>query len=237
MSNFTESVVEDAALAWLQSLGYAILHGRDIAVGEPAAERTDPNCRDVLLEGRLRQALARLNPDLPHEALEDAYRKLTRADAPSLLERNRALHRLLVDGVTVEYHRQDGSIAGAQAKVIDFEKPENNDWLAVNQFTVSEGQHTRRPDVVVFVNGLPLAVIELKNPTDENATLQSAWHQLQTYQAQIPALFATNAALILSDGTQARIGAVGAGQEWFKPWRTTIGHEDAPPTLAVAPTA
>ena len=136
----------------------------------------------------------RLNPDLPAEALDDAFRKLTRADAPSLVERNRAVHRMLVDGVTVEYRRPDGSIAGAQARVIDFDEPDNNDWLAVNQFTVVEGQHTRRPDVVLFVNGLPLAVIELKNPADENATIWTAFHQLQTYQAQIPALFASNAA-------------------------------------------
>ena len=130
-----------------------MLHGPDIAAGEPGAERSDPNYRDAILERRLRQALARLNPDLPAEALEDAYRKLMRVDAPSLVERNRALHRMLVDGVTVEYRRKDGSIAGAQARVIDFDTPDNNDWLAVNQFTVSEGQHTRRPDVVLFVNG------------------------------------------------------------------------------------
>ena len=226
-----ESVVEDATLAWLESLGYAIFHGPDIAVGLPGAERTDPNYRDVIFENRLHQALTRLNPDLPPEVLKDAFRKLTRADAPSLLERNRALHRMLVDGVTVEYRRKDGSIAGAQAKVIDFERPENNDWVAVNQFTVSEGQHTRRPDVVVFVNGLPLAVIELKNPADENATIKSAWQQLQTYQAQIPVLFGANVVLIISDGAQARIGALSAGQEWFKPWRTITGHEDAPPAL------
>ncbi len=231
MSSFTESVVEDAALAWLEGLGYAVLHGPDIAVGEPAAERTDPNFRDVILEGRLRQALRRLNPALPPEALEDAYRKLTRADAPSLPERNRAIHRLLVDGVTVEYRRKDGAIAGAQARVIDFDDPDNNDWLAVNQFTVSDGKHTRRPDVVLFVNGLPLAVIELKNPADENATVWSAFQQLQTYQAQIPSLFATNAALVVSDGVQARIGTLGAGQEWFKPWRTITGREDAPTKL------
>ena len=229
---FTESVVEEAALAWLQSLGYAILHGPDIAAGLPATERTDPNYRDVILEGRLRQALTHLNPGLPAEALEDAYRKLTRTDAPSLLERNRAVHRMLVDGVTVEYRRADGSLAGAQAQVIDFDRPDQNDWLAVNQFTVSEGQHTRRPDVVVFVNGLPLAVIELKNPADEAATIWTAWQQLQTYQAQIPALFATNAALIVSDGTQARIGALGAGKEWFKPWRTITGEKDAPASLS-----
>ena len=232
MTAFTESVVEEAALAWLEALGYAVLHGPEIAAGEPGAERSDPNYRDVMLDGRLRQALFRLNADLPPEALEDACRKLMRNDAPSLVERNRALHRMLVDGVTVEYRRKDGSIAGAQARLIDFDIPDNNDWLAVNQFTVSDGQHTRRPDVVLFVNGLPLAVIELKNPADENATVWSAFHQLQTYQAQIPALFATNAALIVSDGVQARIGSLGAGKEWFKPWRTIAGREDASAKLS-----
>jgi type I restriction enzyme R subunit len=228
LATFAESVVEDAALAWLEALGYTVLHGPHMALGDTDAERSDPNCRDVLLEGRLRRAMARLNPDLPPDAIEDAFRKLTRADAPSLIERNRAVHRMLVDGVTVEYRRMDGSIAGAQARVIDFDTPANNDWLAVNQFTVSEGQHTRRPDVVLFVNGLPLAVIELKNPADENATVWSAFQQLQTYQAQVPTLFATNAVLLASDGVQARIGSLGAGKEWFKPWRTITGREDAP---------
>ncbi|MEK6287887.1 MAG: type I restriction endonuclease subunit R [Acidobacteriota bacterium] len=232
MSNLNESTVEEAALAWLEGLGYAVLHGPEIAAGMVGAERNDPNYRDVVLEGRLRQALVRLNPDLPPEAIEDAFRKLTRTDAPSLVERNRAVHRMLVDGVTVEYRRADGSIAGAQARVLDFDEPDNNDWLAVNQFTVAEGQHTRRPDVVLFVNGLPLAVIELKNPADENATVWSAYHQLQTYQAQIPALFATNAALVVSDGVQARIGSLGAGKEWFKPWRTITGREDAAAKMA-----
>jgi type I restriction enzyme R subunit len=229
---FSESVVEDAALAWLVDLGYTILHGPEIAAGMPRAERTDPAYRDVVLERRVRQALVRLNPDLPPEALDDAFRKLTRADAPSLIERNRAVHRMLVDGITVEYRRSDGSIAGAQARGVDFDVPENNDWLAVNQFTVAEGQHTRRPDVVLFVNGLPLAVIELKNPADENATIWSAFAQLETYQAQIPALFTYNAALVVSDGVQARIGALGAGREWFKPWRTIGGREDAPASLS-----
>ncbi|MBI4027124.1 MAG: type I restriction endonuclease subunit R, partial [Verrucomicrobia bacterium] len=232
MAEFTESVVEQAALAWLEALGYSVLHGPDIAVGMLGAERSDPNYRDVVLEGRLRQALVCLNPDLPPEALEDAYRKLTRTDAPSLVERNRAMHRLLVDGVTVEYRDSAGNIRGTQARAIDFDQPDNNDWLAVNQFTVAEGQQTRRPDVVLFVNGLPLAVIELKNPADENATVWSAFHQFQTYQAQIPALFATNAVLVISDGMQTRIGSLGAGKEWFKPWRTITGHGDAPPVLS-----
>jgi type I restriction enzyme R subunit len=230
--SFTESVVEDAALAWFERLGYTVLHGPDLAVGEPAAERTDPGYRDVVMGRRLHQALVRLNPSLPPEALDDAFRKLMRTDAPSLIERNRAVHRMLVDGITVEYRRADGSIAGAQARVLDFDVPENNDWLAVNQFTVAEGQHTRRPDVVLFVNGLPLAVIELKNPADEKATIWSAFAQLETYQAQIPALFTYNAALVVSDGTQARIGALRAGREWFKPWRTIGGREGAPASLS-----
>jgi type I restriction enzyme R subunit len=232
VSPFAESVVEEAALAWLRGLGWTLLHGPEIAVGMPGAQRADPGYRDAILERHLRRALTRLNPGLPPEALDDAYRRLIRADAPSLIERNRAVHRMLVDGITVEHRRAEGSIAGAQARVIDFDTPENNDWLAVNQFTVSEGQRTRRPDVVLFVNGLPLAVIELKNPADENATIWSAFAQLETYEAQIPALFTYNAALVVSDGVQARIGALGAGREWFKPWRTIGGREDAPASLS-----
>jgi type I restriction enzyme R subunit len=227
LGQLSESVVEDAALAWLAGVGYAVLHGPEIAAGESGAERSDENYRDVVLEARLRHALARLNPDLPPEAIDDAYRKLLRNDASAIAERNRALHKMLVDGVPVEFRREDGSVGGAQAQVIDFEIPGNNDWLAVNQFTVAESQHVRRPDVVVFVNGLPLAVIELKNAADENATTSGAIQQLQTYQAQIPALFATNAVLVVSDGNEARIGAIGAGKEWFKPWRTVAGGEEA----------
>jgi type I restriction enzyme R subunit len=180
----------------------------------------------VVLEGRLRAALARLNPTLPAEALDDAYRKLLRHDALALIDRNRATHRHLVNGVPVEFRRPDGSIGGAQAEVVDFDTPANNDWVAVNQFTVVEGQHNRRPDVVLFLNGLPVAVIELKNTADENATIWTAHQQLQTYQSQIPALFAANAVLVISDGTSARIGALGAGREWFKPWRTIAGREE-----------
>ncbi|MGB8338160.1 MAG: type I restriction endonuclease subunit R [Burkholderiales bacterium] len=231
-TTFTESIVEDASLAWLEALGYSVLHGPEIATGMPAAERNDANYRDVILERRLRDALDRLNPNLPPEALEDAFRKLMHGDVLSLLERNRAVHLMLVNGVPVEYRREDGSIAGDQARLLDFDTPENNDWVAVNQFTVAEGQHNRRPDVVLFVNGLPLAVIELKNATDENATIWSAYHQLQTYQAQIPALFNANVALIISDGVQARIGSIGAGKEWFKPWKTITGRADAAANMA-----
>jgi type I restriction enzyme R subunit len=231
VSQFTESEVEEAALGWLEGLGYAILAGPAIAVGEPGAERRDPAYRDVVLERRLREAVDRLNPELPAEAVEDAVRKLVRADGTTLLQRNRAVHRLLVEGVPVEYARPDGTVAGAQARVLDFDRPEANDWLAVNQLTVAEGGQGRRPDVVVFVNGLPLAVVELKNPADEGATVWAAFQQLETYQAQVPGLFAYNAALVASDGVTARIGVVGAGREWFKPWRTIGGREDAAATL------
>jgi type I restriction enzyme R subunit len=224
-----EQHVEEAALAWLASSGFAVAHGPEIAVGQPGAERSDPTYRDVILEWRLREALVRLNPDLPQEALDDAFRKIVRADGPSLIERNRAVHRMLVNGITVEYHRPGEPIRGAQARVIDFDDPEANDWLAVNQFTVvgPQGQG-RRADIVIFLNGLPLGVIELKNPADEKATIGGALNQLQTYQSQIPALFDYNCALVVSDGTEARIGVLGAGKEWFKPWRTIDGRGDAP---------
>ena len=222
MSGFTESIVEQAALAWLESVGWRVRSGAGIAPGEPAAERDDYG--QVVLALRLRDALARLNPALPAEALDHAFRKLTRPEGADLLVRNRALHRLLVDGVTVEYRDAGGSIRGAQARVIDFADPAGNDWLAVNQFGVVENKHSRRPDVLLFVNGLPLAVLELKNPAAEDATIWSAFQQLQTYQTGVPTLFAPNALLAVSDGVEARVGTLGAGREWFKPWRT-IGGE------------
>ena len=222
MSRFTESTVEDAALAWLANAGWRVAHGPDIAPDMPAAERR--NYGEVVLAQRLRDALARLNPALPADALEDAFRRLTRPEGADLIQRNRALHRLLVDGVTVEYRDAEGNIRGAQARVIEFDDPANNDWLAVNQFTVAENKHTRRPDVVLFLNGLPLAVLELKNAADEDATIWTAFQQLQTYKAQIPSLFATNAVLVISDGVEARVGTLTAGREWFKPWRTIAGE-------------
>ncbi|MEX2554097.1 MAG: type I restriction endonuclease subunit R [Actinomycetota bacterium] len=227
-ADLTESVVEQAALAWLESLGYAIMAGPSIAPGEPQAERT--SYEQVVLEGRLRNALATLNPDLPAEALDGAFRKLTRPEGPTLEARNRAIHRLLVDGVTVEYRRPDDGIAGAQARVLDFADPANNDWLAVNQFTVIENRHNRRPDIVLFVNGLPLVLVELKNPTDEDATIWSAFQQLQTYKSELPTLFAYKALLVISDGVEARMGTLTAGREWFKPWRTIAGETLAPTT-------
>ncbi len=229
MTQFTESVVEEAALSWLESLGWTIKYGPDISpAGDtltlPLSHLERENYSQVVLEQRLSDALVRLNPLLPPEALDDAYRKLFRLEGATLEARNKNFHRLLVDGVTVEYRTKEGEIRGAQANVIDFDNPENNDWLAVNQFTVVENKHIRRPDIVLFINGLPLVILELKNPADETADIWTAFQQLQTYKSELPTLFGFNELLIISDGMQARMGTLSSGREWFKPWRTITGE-------------
>lgn len=228
--NLTESDVEEAALEWFEGLGYAVLHGPNIAPGEPNAERS--SYASVLLEGCLLAALARLNPAAPRAALDEAVRKLQRAESPTLLLNNRAFHRLLVDGVTVEYRTPSGEIKAEPIRLLDTVNPANNDFVAVNQFTVIEHGHNRRPDIVVFVNGLPLAVIELKNAADEEATIWTGFNQLQTYKQQIPSLFTTNELLIISDGLEARIGSLTADRERFMPWRTIEGEELAARNLS-----
>ena len=231
MPSLNESIVEDAALEWFGELGYAVGHGPYLAPGEPASrDGGRDSFGEVVLAGRLREAIWRLNPAIPEEAREEALRKVLRVGTPSLTQTNRAFHRMLRDGVPVEYPRPDGSIAGDHVRVVDFGDVLSNDWLAVNQFTVIEGQHNRRPDIVVFVNGLPLGLIELKNAADEDATIWSAYAQLQTYKAEIASLLHYNAALVVSDGLQARLGSVTANQEWFKVWRTIDGEGDAPKT-------
>jgi len=227
--SFTESVVEQAALAWLESLGYTILAGPEIAPGELGAERHDYG--QVVLETRLRQALERLNPALPGSAIDEAFRKLVRPESPSLVANNHAFHQMLIEGVPVELEREGAPHGYQPVQVIDFESPENNDFLAVNQFTVVENRRERRPDIVLFVNGLPLAVLELKNAADESATLLSALNQLETYKHDIPSLFTFNEALVISDGVEARIGTLTAGREWFLPWRTIEGESLAPPEM------
>ena len=222
MTTFGESTVEKAALDWLDGLGWQVAHGPEIAPDTTGAERTGYG--QVVLEQRLRDSLARFNSDLPTEVLDDAFRRLAHPEGPTLETRSRAFHRMLVDGIMVEYRASDGTVRGAQARVIDFDDPAGNDWLAVNQLTVVENKHERRPDIVLFVNGLPLGVIELKNPADEDATIWTAWRQLQTYKVELPALFAMNAVLMVSDGVEARIGTLTAGREWFKPWRTISGE-------------
>ncbi len=226
MTAIAESHVEEAALAWLAELGYATAGGLDIGPDGNEPERA--NYGDVVLIERVRAAIAKLNPTLSPETRAEVLAKVTQTETPSLVEENRRLHRYLIEGVPVEVKRDDGSIGGEQARLIDFDNPEANDWLAANQYTVIENKVNRRPDVVIFVNGLPLGVIELKNPGDENATLDGAFNQLQTYKAQIGSLFRTNAVLVISDGIAARIGSLTAERERFMPWRTVTGDDLAP---------
>ncbi|MYB96407.1 type I restriction endonuclease subunit R [Candidatus Poribacteria bacterium] len=222
-----ESNIEEASLSWFAELGYTVLHGPDIAPDTPDAERSSYNA--VILTRRLRDAVAHLNPNIPTDAQEEAVRKVLNPDSPALVQNNRTFHQMLVDGIEVEYRQLDGTIRGARVRFVDFDTPENNDWLAVNQFTVVETSE-RRPDIVLFINGLPLAVIELKNPTDEKATVLKAFRQIQTYKQEIPELFTYNEAIIISDGSEARIGSLTADTEWFLPWRTIEGADEAPST-------
>ena len=177
--------------------------------------------------GRLQAALENINPNIPPDAIEEAVRKIARSDSPSLIENNRRFHRMLTDGVDISY-MQDGREVHDKVWLLDLEDLDNNDWLAINQFTVSENRRNRRPDIVVFVNGLPLGVIELKNPADEKATIRHAFNQLQTYKSDIPGLFIYNELLVISDGLEARGGTLTSGWDRFTPWRTIDGKEVAP---------
>ncbi len=223
----TESAVEEAALEILSGIGYSTAYGPELASDGLFAERS-PSFEDTVLAGRLEAALGRINPNLPAGAVEDAVRKLTRTDSPNLIENNHQCHKYLIEGVPVEYRDRDGRVVHDTARVLDFDEAGNNEFLAVNQFTVIENRHNRRPDVVIFVNGLPLAVIELKNPADENATITGAFNQLQTYKAEIPSLFNWNEVLVVSDGVEARAGTLTGDWEWFMPWRTVDGKKLAP---------
>ncbi len=230
-TGISESVAEEALLEWFSALGYEVLHGPDIAPGTPVTERDD--YRDVVLAGRLREAVRRLNPELPIAALEEAVRKVLRPDSAATVLNNRRLHRMLVDGVEVEVPVEGSGVRGRRVRLVDFADASANDWLAVNQFTVQGPRQLRRPDVVVFLNGLPLALVELKDPADEDATIQTAFHQIETYKGEfgIPAIFDYNDVLVVSDGSEARLGSVTAPWEWFLPWRTIEGEELASPLL------
>jgi len=222
MAFISEAEVESLFLGQLRSLGYAVAFEADIGPDGKTPEREA--YADVLLLKRLTAAIERLNPSIPAEARGDALRKIVATEKPSLVEENRRLHRLMVEGVDVEFYGEDGTIRGDKVRLIDFDDPFANDWLATGQFTVVEGGVNRRPDIVVFVNGLPLGVIELKAPGGESATLAGAHNQLQTYKTQIPSLFRANAVLVISDGLTARVGSLTADRERFMPWRTTDGE-------------
>ena len=219
----TEDDVEQDALRWLSGLGWSVAHGPAISPPDARTPGTERDSyRDVALRQRLAAAIARLNPALPPAAQDDALRRVLGPDVPGLVNANRQLHRWLVDGVPVEYQR-DGETRGARVRLIDFDDAAANDWLAVNQFSIQGPKQMRRPDLLLFVNGLPLVVVELKNPADEEADLWAAWNQLQAYQQDIPDLFQANALLVVSDGLQARMGSLTSDRERFMAWRTIDG--------------
>lgn len=228
---YTESDLENATLEWLEELGFGIVFGPNIAPDGESPERE--SYKDIVLIGRLRSAVSAINPDIPRDAQEDAIKKVINVaySNPSLLETNHAFHRMLAEGVDVEYRRDDGSIAGDKVYLVDHKNLSNNDWLAVNQYTVIENNRNRRPDVIVFVNGLPLAIFELKNPADVNATVKNAFNQIQTYKSDIPSLFTYNALCIISDGIDSRIGSLTANMERFMKWRTIDGETVAPASI------
>jgi type I restriction enzyme R subunit len=226
MAFLSEADVEQLVLDRFATLGYTILGDAEIGPDGKSPEREA--YADVILQKRLTTAIEKLNPDIPAEARGDALRKIISTEHPALTEENRRLHKLMVEGVDVEFFSDDGTIRGDKVRLIDFDDLAANDWLATNQFTVIEGRVERRPDVVIFVNGLPLGVIELKAPGGQNATLSGAYNQLQTYKTQIASLFRTNAILVTSDGITARVGSLTADQERFMPWRTADGQVIAP---------
>ena len=229
MAFISEAQLETALLEQLAGLGYTCTSDETIG---PDGRHPEREAYDtVVLKGRLVAAVERLNPGLPAAAQADAVRRLTQSELPNLLEENRRIHRVLTDGADVEYYAEDGVLTAGKVRLIDFEQPARNDWLVVQQFTVIAGQNRRRPDAVVFVNGLAMAVIELKAPGSENATLAGAYNQLQTYKQQIPGLFRSNVLLVTSDGLAARVGSLSADAERFMPWRTTDGTRIEPKGL------
>jgi len=229
LSSFSESVVEDASLSWLEGLGWQIAHGPEIAPGEAGAERSD--YREVLLAQRSRSAIQALNPQLSPDGVSEVLKKVSNPEGSTLEMRNRAFHSMLVEGVPVEVRTTEGEIRTISARVIDFDNPDKNDFLAVNQFTVVENKIERRPDIVLFINGLPLTVIELKNAADEQADIWKAYSQLDTYKKQLPTLFQFNEMLVISDGVEARVGSLTANKERFMPWRTIEGDKRADDNL------
>ena len=229
--HFNEAELEQAVLEYFQELYYDIQPGPEISPGGAYPERDDYD--QVILRDRLMSALRRINPKMPPEALEDAYRQVVIAKSPSLIVNNKEFYRLITDGVNVEVRRPDGSIKTDKVWLFDFSEAgtDNNDWLAVNQFTVIENHNNRRPDVIVFINGIPLAVIELKSTSDENVGISEAFLQFETYKNEIPSLFIYNSFLVISDGLNAKAGTLTANEDWFMPWRTMDGVGVAPASL------
>lgn len=229
MSRLTESAIEDFAIKLFERQGYSHIHAPDIAPDSDTPERR--RYEDVILTVRLEQALGRINPSLPANVLQTALKEVQRIQSPDLLANNETFHRLLTEGVSVTYQKE-GSDRGDLVWLIDFANPDNNDFGVASQFTVIENNQQKRPDLVLFINGLPLVVIELKNATDETATLKAAYQQLETYKATVPSLFTPNAFSIISDGLEARAGALSAGFSRFMAWKTADGKTQASPLVS-----
>ncbi|KWT91775.1 type I restriction endonuclease subunit R [Candidatus Magnetominusculus xianensis] len=227
-TKFIESDLEQATLEWLEELGYSIAFGPDFAPDGKATERK--SYRDVVLADRLRSTISLINPNIPSDAKEEAIKKVVNVaySSPNLLITNQAFHKMLVEGVDVEYRRKDGTIAGDKVYLFDSRKLDNNDWLAVNQYTVIENNHNRRPDIVIFLNGLPIAVFELKNPADANATIKGAFNQIQTYKSEIPSLFTFNEICVLIDHIKnALAGTISSDTDRFVGWKSVDGKKIA----------
>ena len=221
----TEDQLEQICLEWFREGGYEYAFGPDIAHDGETPERVD--YRQVVLSGRLLSAMQKINPHIPLAVLEEAALAVTKPESPVLIHNNRTFHRLLLEGVPVEYSDGDET-RNDHAQLIDFNNFRNNQFLVVNQFTIQGTRMNRRPDVVVFINGLPIAVIELKNPSNEQTDVWDAFNQLQTYKEEISDLFVFNEALVVSDGWTARIGSLTANKERFMPWRTLKNEDDKP---------
>jgi len=226
MALITEDHLEQQCLDWFKELGYAYAFAPDLAPDGTTPERTD--FRQVILTGRLRSALQRLNPEVPGSTIESAVLQLANPNVPGLLASNRNFHRWMTQGLPITYLEGNQQV-GIRLKVIGFDDPAANDWLVVNQLAIQGTKHNRRPDVVVYLNGLPLAVIELKNPADHKADIWAAFNQLQTYKQDIPDLFTPNVLLVISDGIQARVGSLSADRERFLRWRTIEGENQLDP--------
>ena len=227
----SESEVEEACLAMLRDdIGYGVVFGPDISEGGPKEER---KYSEVVLASRLWAALRRINRSIPDIAIDEAVKKALRTDSQDLVVNNQHFHRLVTNGVPVQYKREDGSVKDELVWLFDFQNISNNEFLAVNQFTVIEERNNRRPDIILFVNGLPLVLIELKNPVDENATIWSAFKQFDTYQKQIPSIFRFNEILVISDGINARAGTITSKEERFTPWKTVNGKKTSPATTQI----
>lgn len=222
-NSITENEIEDIALSYLQGLGYSYLLGTDLS---PDGEHPERQYNEVVLATRLRDAIDKLNPAITQDAKEDALKKVLRTDSPNLLINNETFHKYLTDGVDVEV-RTDSGIRGEKVYIVDFNNPENNEFLAINQFTVIEGNQNKRPDIILFINGLPLVVIELKNAVDENATIKSAYNQIQTYKQTIPTLFTYNELVVVSDGWDALCGTLTSDYGRFMSWKTRDGKTEA----------